>query len=202
MPRTTLYALVALLAVLAGVAAWQLTPGQQATTSASGTALIGGPFALTDQNGVARAAGEFRGRYMLIYFGFTTCPDVCPTELTKMGAALTLLEKSDSTKAQQVQPLFITVDPERDTVAAMKQYVPNFHPRLLGLTGSPAQINAVIQAYRVYARKNIPADDPKNYMMDHTSYIYLMGPDGAYVTHFTNANTVADIARGLKDAVK
>lgn len=203
MPRAGLYAFAALLAVITGLLAWRLTPGPgPVATGGTSAALIGGPFALTDQAGMPRASGDFRGRYLLIYFGYTTCPDVCPTELTKMAAALTALEKSDAARASLVQPLFITVDPERDTVAAMKDYVPNFHPRLIGLTGSPAQIKSVTQAYRVYVQKSIPRDDPQNYLMDHSSFIYLMGPDGRYVSHFTNASSVAEITSGLKDMVK
>jgi protein SCO1 len=202
MPRPILYALTALLAVVLGVIAWRLTPTPAPAVVSSGTALVGGPFALTDQDGQPKASGDFRGRYMLIYFGFTTCPDICPTELSKIGGALTALEKSDAAKAKQVQPVFITVDPERDTPAAMKQYVANFHPRLIGLTGSPEQIKAVMQAYRVYARKNIPKEDPANYMMDHTSMIYLMGPDGLFIEHYSMANTVAQIAQSLQKAVQ
>jgi protein SCO1 len=201
MPKLSLYALTALLAIVVGIVAWRLTPVATSPVVATGNALIGGPFALTDQNGARKAAMDFRGRYMLIYFGFTTCPDVCPTELTRMGAALTALERTDAARAALVQPILITIDPERDTVAAMKQYVPNFHPRLIGLTGTPEQIKAVTGAYRVYAQKRIPEDDPENYTMDHTSYIYLMGPDGSYLTHFTTATTVPQITQGLKDAI-
>jgi cytochrome oxidase Cu insertion factor (SCO1/SenC/PrrC family) len=202
MSRPFLYALTALLTLVLGVIAWRLTPTPGPTPVSTGTALVGGPFALIDQAGKPKASGDFRGRYMLIYFGFTTCPDICPTELTKIGGALTRLEKSDADKAKQVQPIFITVDPERDTPAVMGQYVANFHPRLIGLTGSPEQINAVMTAYRVYARKNIPKDDPKNYMMDHTSLIYLIGPDGLFIEHYSMADTVAQIAQRLEKAVQ
>ncbi len=202
MPGTGFYALLALIAVGVGLLAWRMTPVPvPPPVSSSGTALIGGPFALMDQNGNLRSAGEFSGRYMLVYFGFTTCPDICPTDLGKMGAALTQLEKNDAARAARVQPIFITVDPERDTVTAIKEYMPNFHPRLIGLTGTPAQIKAVMAAYRVYAQKNIPKDDPANYMMDHSSYIYLMGPDGGYITHFTNADSAVKIAKGIRGAL-
>jgi protein SCO1/2 len=202
MSQRSIYVLVALLAVALGVIAWRLTPTPAPVARSSGTALVGGPFALIDQAGNAKASGDFRGRYMLIYFGFTTCPDICPTELTKIGAALSRLEKSDADKARQVQPIFITVDPERDTPAVVGQYVANFHPRLIGLTGSPEQIKAVLTAYRVYARKNIPKDEPQNYMMDHTSIIYLMGPDGLFIEHYSMADTAAQIAQSLQKVVQ
>jgi protein SCO1 len=199
MRKSILYALTALLAALTGLAAWYLTPVNGRPEQATARALIGGPFALTDQDGRPKSSGDFRGRYTLIYFGYTTCPDICPTELTKMGAALAGFEKLDAARGKQVVPLFITVDPERDTAAALKQYVPNFHPRMVGLTGSPEQVAAVMTAYRTYAKKTLaPSDAPQDYLMDHTSLIYLMGPDGNYVAHFTNANTVAQITDGLK----
>jgi cytochrome oxidase Cu insertion factor (SCO1/SenC/PrrC family) len=198
MPKQLTYVLTAVLAMVVGVIAWRLTPvAVTPTVQSSGTALIGGPFALTDQKGKPRAAADFRGRYMLIYFGFTTCPDICPTELGKMTAALTSLEKTAPDSAAKITPLFITVDPERDTVAAMASYVENFHPRFVGLTGSVAQIKAVQDAYKVYARKVYDKDTPETYLMDHSSFIYLMGPNGTYITHYTVANTADMMAKNL-----
>jgi protein SCO1/2 len=156
-----------------------------------GQALIGGPFQLTDHTGKRVTDRDFRGRYMLVFFGFTFCPDVCPSALQVMSAALDKL----GPKADRFVPLFITVDPERDTPAQLAMYVQSFHPRLVGLTGTPAEIEAVTKAYRVYARK---ASDPKSsagYTIDHSSIIYVMGPDGAYRTHFphtTNVDAMAD----------
>jgi protein SCO1 len=126
-----------------------------------------------------------------VFFGFTYCPDVCPTALQVMAAAL---EKIGS-KAEQITPVLITVDPERDTPEQMAMYVKSFHPRLVGLTGSPAEIEAVTKAYRVYY-KRVP--DPKSsagYTMDHSAIIYVMGPDGSFRTHFpytVDANAMAD----------
>jgi protein SCO1 len=203
MRKPILYALAALLAGGIGLAAWQLTPVPHATGVSTAQALVGGPFALTDQNGQPVNSADFQGRYLLIYFGYTTCPDICPTELTKMSAALTAFEALDAGRGKQIVPLFITVDPERDTVAALKQYVPSFHPRLVGLTGTPAQINVAMTAYRTYAKKQLAAGEPpENYLMDHTSLMYLMGPDGHYLAHFTNANTVAQMTDGLKAFVQ
>jgi cytochrome oxidase Cu insertion factor (SCO1/SenC/PrrC family) len=158
-----------------------------------GRALVGGPFALTDQNGKRVTDKDFRGRYTLVFFGFTMCPDVCPSALQVMAAALDKL----GAKGQQLTPVFITVDPERDTPAQLAGYVKSFHPRLVGLTGTPADIEAVTKAYRVYVKK---VSDPKSsagYTFDHSAIIYLMGPDGAYLAHFTHATSPDAMAERL-----
>ena len=156
-----------------------------------GQALIGGPFTLTDHTGKRVTDQDFRGRTMLVFFGFTLCPDVCPSALQVVSAALDKL----GPKADRFVPVFISVDPEHDTPAQLASYVQSFHQRLVGLTGTPAEIEAVVKAYRVYVRK---VSDPKStagYTIDHTSLIYVMGPDGAYRTHFahtTNADAMAE----------
>ena len=158
-----------------------------------GRALVGGPFALTDQDGKRVTDKDFRGRYTLVFFGFTMCPDVCPSALQVMAAALEKL----GAKGQQLTPVFMTVDPERDTPAQLAGYVKSFHPRLVGLTGTPAEIETVTKAYRVYVKK-VP--DPKSsagYTFDHSAIIYLMGPDGAYLAHFTHATSVDAMAERL-----
>jgi protein SCO1/2 len=158
-----------------------------------GRALVGGPFALTDQNGKRVTDKDFRGRYTLVFFGFTNCPDVCPSALQVMAAALEKL----GAKGQQLTPVFITIDPERDTPAQLAGYVKSFHSRLVGLTGTPAEIEAVTKAYRVYVKK---VSDPKSsagYSFDHSAIIYLMGPDGAYLAHFTHATNADAMAERL-----
>lgn len=155
-----------------------------------GAAAIGGPFRLTDQNGKPRGDADFRGQYTLVFFGYTNCPDVCPTTLQTLTDAMTEL----GPKAEKVTPVFITVDPERDTAKALKDYAANFTPRLVMLTGSPADIAAVAKEYRVYYAK---AGEGPNYAMDHTALIYLMGPDGTYVTHYAPQATADDIAKDL-----
>jgi cytochrome oxidase Cu insertion factor (SCO1/SenC/PrrC family) len=164
-----------------------------AGASSVGRALVGGPFALTDQNGKRVTDKDFRGRYTLVFFGFTMCPDVCPSALQVMAAALDKL----GAKGQQLTPVFMTVDPERDTPAQLAGYVKSFHPRLVGLTGTPADIEAVTKAYRVYVKK---VSDPKSsagYTFDHSAIIYLMGPDGAYLAHFTHATSPDAMAERL-----
>ena len=139
---------------------------------------IGGPFALIDQNGKARTDEDFRGKLMLVYFGFTYCPDVCPTDLQNIGLAMDALGEA----SERVQPLFITVDPARDTTEHLKDYVPMFHPRLIGLTGDAAAIHSAAAAYRAYYAQ-VPLKDD-DYTVDHSSFIYLMGADGKYLGFF------------------
>jgi protein SCO1/2 len=158
-----------------------------------GQALVGGPFTLTDHKGRRVTDQDFRGRHMLVFFGFTLCPDVCPTALQVASEALNKL----GPKADQIVPIFISVDPERDTPSQLASYVESFHPRLIGLTGSQAEIDAVVKAYRVYVRR---VEDPKSsagYTFDHTSLIYVMGPDGAYRTHFTHTTNAGAMAERL-----
>ena len=146
---------------------------------------IGGPFTLVDQNGVVRHPEDFRGKLMLVYFGYTYCPDVCPTELQTMTEALEKLGPG----AVDVQPLFITVDPARDTQAEMKSYAENFDPRLLALTGTAAQVAEAAKSYKVFYEAVKQPDG--SYAMDHSSIVYLMGRDGKYLAHF-GGNVGAD----------
>lgn len=187
-------------------AAWYLrTPSAPQQTQldggSTGSAKIGGPFELTDQNGELRRARHFSGQYMLIYFGFTYCPDACPTALTVMTQALDTLEEEAPAKANQVVPLFITVDPERDTVEEMASYAEHFHPDLVALTGTRDQVAAAAKEYRVYYEK-VQDESMDTYLMDHSSYIYLMGPEGAYLTHFTHLTPADELVAGLERYVR
>lgn len=158
-----------------------------------GQALIGGHFQLTDHTGKRVTDQDFRGRYMLVFFGFTYCPDVCPSALQVMSAALEKL----GPKAERITPVLITVDPERDTPEQLALYVKSFHPRLVGLTGTPEEVQQAIHAYRVYAKK---VEDPKStagYTFDHSSIIYVMNPDGTYRTHFAHTTNVEVMAERL-----
>jgi cytochrome oxidase Cu insertion factor (SCO1/SenC/PrrC family) len=155
---------------------------------------VGGPFELVDHTGRTRTERDFRGQLMLVYFGFTSCPDICPTDLQAIGQAMDKLGHD----AERVQPLFVSVDPERDTPRHLADYVPHFHPRLLGLTGSADAIRKAADAYKVYyARVNLgsAADD---YTVDHTAFIYLMDRDGQYLGFFppgTSADRMVEIIR-------
>jgi protein SCO1 len=140
---------------------------------------IGGPFDLIDQNGQHRTDAEFRGKFLVLYFGYTYCPDICPTDLMAISSAIKLL----GTAGNEVQPIFITVDPERDTVQQLADYVSSFHPRLIGLTGAASDIRKVALAYKVFYAK-IEAEHGEPYAIDHTGFIYLVGRDGKYLGFF------------------
>src|SRR5262245_35383694 len=180
----------------AGVAAW-LVLAPAISSMAGGEATVGGPFRLTDQHGATVTEQDFAGRYMLIYFGYTFCPDVCPLSLANMTQALDLLPPD---QAEQVVPVFITVDPERDTVEQLAEYAPLFHPRLVALTGSPEAIKAAARAYRVYFAK-AGKDGSDDYLMDHSTFIFLMGPDGRYVRHFAHNAAPEEIAAAIGAAL-
>jgi cytochrome oxidase Cu insertion factor (SCO1/SenC/PrrC family) len=159
---------------------------------------IGGPFALIDQNGMRRTNADFRGKLMLVYFGFTYCPDVCPTDLLQMTLAMDQLGQA----GEMVQPVFITVDPERDTAEHLRGYMSLFHPRFVGLTGDAIAIQAAAGAYRVYYKK-VERDDSSDYTVDHSAFIYLMGRDGEYLGFFppgTSAERLAETIRPLLTA--
>jgi protein SCO1/2 len=155
-------------------------------------AAVGGPFHLEDQNGKPVSDADMKGRPFLVFFGFTHCPDTCPTTLFDVSQLLrTLGPDADKTGA-----LFITVDPERDTPAVMKDYLSNFDPHLRGLTGDQASINAAIKAYRVYAKK-VPLENG-DYTMDHTAVVYLMDKDGRFVAPFSMKRTPETEAADLR----
>lgn len=177
--RTLLLALVGL--GIGGFIAWVQVQGEQGqsiaqsqpTTRSVAGITLDPSFSLTDHTGKAVTEEEYAGDYKLIYFGFTYCPAICPTELQKITQVLGAL---DEAQAEKIQPLFITVDPERDTVEVMREYVDLFHPRLVGLTGTVEEIEQVKSGYKVFAAK-APLEDGSDYTMDHSSFIYLMGPD-------------------------
>jgi len=191
-----IFAALALLAalVLAGTAYYYSSRIQTAT--GTGTALVGGPFTLTDQDGRKVTEKDFLGKYMLVFFGYTYCPDICPTELQVMSAAL----DSMGAKADVIQPVFVSVDPERDTPELLKQYVGNFHPRLIGLTGTPDEIASVAKTYRVFFSK-VENSAPDTYLMDHSTIIYLMDPQGRFLKHFTYTNDAPGLAKALAEAI-
>lgn len=177
--------------VLAGLLWLWLDP--LAKAPGTGAVPIGGPFALVDQDGRPVTEQDFRGRWMLVYFGYTWCPDACPLGLTTIAEALDALPPA---LAAQVVPVLITVDPERDTPAVLKGYVAAFHPRLVGLTGTPEAVAAAEKAWRVYARKADARPDG-GYLVDHSTFTYLMAPDGSYATHFSHDVAAEEMARRI-----
>jgi cytochrome oxidase Cu insertion factor (SCO1/SenC/PrrC family) len=195
----------AMLAALAAIAlaayvAWQVTrPMPIATVGSSSVAVpslikIGGPFTLTDHQGNRVSDEAYRGKLMLIYFGYGYCPDVCPTELQNMAVALDEMGEAGA----EVLPIFITIDPERDTVEFMAEYVANFHSRMIGLTGSRDEVDAAATLYRVYHAK-VNSGSDSDYFVDHSSLVYLMGRDGNFLTVFRGATDPQKIAKTIAD---
>lgn len=172
----------------------QAAPGQ---IRISADTPLGGPFTLTNQDGQRVTEIDFRGRFMLVYFGYTYCPDVCPTELNTIALAM----KTLGSEAREVVPIFITVDPERDTPTVLKTYLASFGSEFVGLTGSLQEIAAAAQAYRVYYKKEAEGSDPENYSVDHTSLLYLMGKNGKIVALFRTGATPDDLAAGIRAAI-
>lgn len=187
--RALLLAPAAVLAAcLAGAAAYQLTRGAAGT----GPGGIGGPFALQDGNGRTVTDRDFRGKWMLVYFGYTHCPDACPTALQDMANALDQL----GTARDKVAIVFITVDPERDTPAVMKDYVSSFEAPITALSGSPEAIRQAARAYKVYYARHPEQDG--GYSMDHSSIIYVMDPEGRLAANFTHESAPEQIAARLR----
>lgn len=194
--RYTAYALAVLLAAGTGAALW-LKRDAGVEQRLGGLAVppavaIGGPFHLTDHTGRAVTEASFRGRLMLIFFGFTHCPDICPTELQVIAEVLDRL----GPQADRLVPLFITVDPDRDTPEALARYVELFDPRIVGLTGTAEQIAAVARAFRVYYAKVHPPD-ATTYTMDHSAFLYLMDAEGRLVALFRPGTGAAEIAAAI-----
>lgn len=160
---------------------------------------IGGPFSLVDHTGAQVTEQTYLGKYLLVYFGYTYCPDVCPTSL---GTLVEAMSKLSAGKAAKIVPIMITIDPERDTKERLAEFVPAFHPALIGLTGSVEEVTKAAKAYRVYFAK-VKAEDPNlGYLVDHSALLYLMGPDGKFVRHFSHGTPVAEMAAALEESVK
>ncbi|HKQ94005.1 MAG TPA: SCO family protein [Aestuariivirgaceae bacterium] len=194
--RKRFLALVILLvaAATAGAAGYRLLTTELAPAS-SGTALVGGPFRLTSHTGAKVSDADFRGKFMLVFFGYTYCPDVCPSELQVISAALDTLGEA----GRDIVPIFVSIDPVRDTPEVVAQYIKNFHPRFVGLTGSDAEVAAMAKAYRVYYGKAEGSGDT-DYLMDHSSIVYLMDREGRFLKHFSYSTDAEALARGLKEA--
>lgn len=193
-PGLILVALAALLAL--GTALWlERARRTDLPAVASDQIVIGGPFRMTDHTGRRVTDADFKGRPMLLYFGYTFCPDVCPTELATMIAAL----KALGAEGAAVRPVFATIDPARDTVGHLAQYVALFSPDLIGLTGTPEDAAAMAAAYRVYyAKREEAGAPPDSYLMDHSSFLYLVGADGRFRTVFRGGEGPEALANALR----
>jgi len=187
--------LVAVVATI-GLLFWLSGRAQQ---GADDRPLIGGSFELVDQNGRKFTEKDLRGKFSLIYFGYTFCPDVCPTELQTMTEALERL----GPLAKKIRPVMISVDPERDTPEVLKEYLSNFYPGFVGLTGTPAQVKQAAEAFRVFYRKvkGVEGGAGDEYLMDHSSIVYLMDPEGRYLTHFAYGMPPDRMAEGIRKAI-
>src|SRR3546814_744724 len=163
-------------------------------------ARTGGPFTLTDQNGRTVRDSDFAGKYRIVYFGYSFCPDICPVDLQKLMRGLSLFEKAAPDRGAKVQPLFVTIDPARDTPAALGPFVARYHPRLLGLTGTPEQIAAVAKEYVVVYNK-VEGSAPDRYLMAHTQIAFLMGPDDKPLAMLPVDDPTTDPDEGAPDKV-
>ncbi|MGQ4275134.1 SCO family protein [Terrihabitans sp. B22-R8] len=179
------------LVVLGGVAMWML-PGRAPSGIVSGPALVGGPFRMVDEDGAAITDADLKGQPFLVFFGFTHCPDICPTTLFEMSEVFNALGED----AQKASALFVTVDPERDTPEVLNRYLSSFNERIRGLTGDQAAVDSIVKAYRAYAKK-APLDDG-SYTMDHTAVVYLMDKNGAFVRPVNMQRTPLEIANEIR----
>jgi protein SCO1/2 len=186
---------IVIAAAILGFAGLSVLDLQRAPVT-TGEALVGGPFTLTAHTGERVSNETFRGKFMLLVFGFTYCPDVCPTELQVVSAALDEMGE----KAADIQPLFVTIDPARDTPEALAPYVRNFHARLIGLTGTDEEIRKIAAAYRVYYAR-AKGGGGADYLMDHSSIIYLMDRDGRFLKHFSYGADATALAQGITRAI-
>ena len=191
-PHRILYATMGLLlaVLLIGVGGLLWLSGNGGNSPIS----IGGPFTLQDGSGKTVTDRDFRGKYMLVYFGYTFCPDVCPTTLNAVGDAMDKLGPA----AGRIRPVFITVDPKRDTPSVVKQYVAAFGSNIDGLTGTPQEIAKAAKEYRVYYAEHRTGPGPNDYSMDHSSVLYLMGPDGGFVAPVRADQSGDELAAELK----
>ena len=187
---------IVILLLAAALGGYALLSSRYVSTG-SGEALVGGPFTMVNHKGITVTDKDFRGKPMLLFFGFTFCPDICPTELQVMTAAIADLGEA----GKDIQPILVSIDPARDTPEVLANYVSNFGDNVVGLTGSADQVAAMAQAYRVFFAKQENPKDPANYLMDHSSIIYLMGADGKFLKHFSYTTDSKALATGLKTAL-
>jgi protein SCO1 len=191
-PLSALRRLILLGAVFASAVVMCALLARAATSAVT----IGGPFTLSTPDGATVTDETYRGKWLLVYFGYTFCPNSCPTTLLEVATAL----KKLGADADNVQPLFITVDPERDTPKVMRQYTQSFDARIVGLTGTPEQIAAAAQEYGAYYVRHATGSDANGYVMDHSTYLYVMDPRGKFVRAFdadTSGDRIADALRSL-----
>lgn len=187
--------------VLAGWIGWQQFTTASAPRGNLAGSSLGGPFSLIDQDGNPRSEKDFGGQWRLMYFGYTFCPDICPTDAAVIGKALNAFAAKDPRRAAKVTPIFITVDPKRDDPASIKPFVKAFHPRFVGLTGSEEDIAATLKSYGIYARI-APTSDPENYLVDHFAIFYLFDPEGRPVAFVPHGEEMEAVLKMLETYVR
>jgi protein SCO1/2 len=193
--------LLAVAVALAALLGWmRFAAPSQPQGNLAGSSL-GGAFALINQDGKPVTDRDFAGRYRLMYFGYTFCPDICPTDVGLVAKGLKAFEAKAPERAARVQPIFVTVDPERDDPASLKAFVGAFHPRLIGLTGTPAAIDAAKKTFGIYSKK-VETSDPANYLVDHFAVIYLFGPNGEPIAFLPHGSTAAEVTAMLDAHVR
>jgi len=180
---------MAAMALLCSVAGPGVSPAAQLEVDGNAS----GPFSLVDHMGTKVTDDAFRGKFMLVFFGYTSCPDVCPMDLQILARAIDGLGKA----GDQVQPIFITVDPARDTPEVIAEYASHFHPRLIGLTGTRQQAAAAARNYGVISMKIVNQDNPQNYSINHSALTYLLGPDGKFVAAFDHGTDIETLTAGI-----
>jgi protein SCO1/2 len=205
------WASVALLAAAAAAAVAYTSAAKQKKKAAAaakvegvGRPMLGGPWSLVDGDGapVTSADARLRGGFALLYFGFTFCPDICPSELVKMAKVVSLVEARLGAGARRLTPVFVTLDPYRDSCAQVGAYARDFSPRMIGLTGTPAQISRAAKKFRVYFAEVDHAEGEDDYLVDHSIVMYLMGPDGEFVDFFTQFATASEIADKIERVIR
>jgi len=202
--RLGLISVAIFVAVGAGVLGYydyvqQKRKAEESRIKSVGKTLLGGPFELVDHTGATVTDESYRGKWLLMYFGFTFCPDICPDELEKMAEAINMLDKNRSV-GPVVQPVFISIDPARDTVSKVASYVQEFHPRMIGLTGSEEQVAKAAAAYRVYFSR--AEGQGEEYLIDHSIIMYLVDPSGKFVDYFGKNYTAQQLADAVAERVR
>ncbi len=194
-PRLIFAILLLGVSAVLGLYAWNASWIEK---SVSGVALIGGPFEMVNQNGAKVTEKDFAGKPALIFFGYTFCPDVCPTELQIMSTTLDQLGE----QAKDIQPIFVTIDPARDTPVVLKTYLESFGPSWTGLTGTQEQVRQITHNWHVFYEKRDNKASPQDYLMDHSSFVFLMGADGKFIKHFNYTTDVKAFGQALSEALK
>ncbi|MFC3714448.1 SCO family protein [Sphingoaurantiacus capsulatus] len=199
-PFALLAGVLLILCAAAGALLYRAQSGGSGETPPLAGADIGGPFALVDGDGAAVTEKSYPGQWKLIYFGYTFCPDICPTDMQQLAQGLRQFEKADATRAAKVQPLFVTIDPARDTGPVVKTFTAAFHPRFIGLTGTQPQIDAALKTFRVYASKGAGTADA--YLMDHSAIAYIFDPAGKPISFLPQGSSPEAVAAELAKWVR